>query len=100
MKNIIQGEGLAIRVDNSIGVAGVTDPTNDTARAGSATNWFLASRPNRTLIVAYLAGSGRGPQIRPYTLSQGQWGVGWDIKMDIGAKALGYRGLFKSTGAG
>ena len=30
---------------------------------------------------------------------QGRFGFGFDIKHDIGAKALDYRGLYKSAGA-
>lgn len=98
--NTIADLDLQIRVDNRIGAAGVTDPATGTAHTGSATNWFLASEPMRTIEVGYLSGSGRRPQMRRFVLDRGQWGIGWDIKMDIGGKSLDWRGLVKSTGAG
>ncbi len=77
------------RLDN-----GVTDPVTETVLAGSATTWYL-SRPGdrHTIEVGHLRGRGRRPQIRSFTLSEGQWGIGWDVNMDIGAKALDWKGL-------
>lgn len=90
-------------VDDRIGVAGVVDPTGPTARAGTAVNWFLAARPGeegaKTIEVGYRRGTGRAPMIRSFVLDKGQWGMGWDINFDIGAKALDYRGLYKSKGS-
>jgi len=93
--------GINMRIDNRLGVAGVTDPDTKTAHVGTATNWFLAASPTQgpTVLVAYLAGSGRRPVMRAYPLTEGRWGIGWDVKMDIGAKALDHRGLYKSNGA-
>jgi len=85
------------RLDN-----GVTDPTDGsggTVHSGSATTWFLASvASNHTIECAYRRGTGRAPQIRSFIQNQGRWGLGWDVNMDIGAKALDWRGLSKSTG--
>lgn len=97
--NPLKSMNIQLRSDNRIGVAGVTDPISGTARTGTATNWFITTRPGRTIEVGYISGTGRRPQVRPYTLAQGQWGMGWDINMDIGAKALDYRGLYKADGA-
>lgn len=81
------------RLDN-----GVTDPVSGTVHAGSATTWFLAANSGRhTIEVGYRAGTGRLPVVRSYPLSGGQWGIGFDVNMDIGAKALGWEGLVKST---
>jgi len=94
--NPIQMHNLTLvsdsRLDN-----GVTDPLSGTANAGSATTWYMAASMARTIEVGYIRGSGRAPELRSFVLSQGQWGMGWDIKMDIGAKALDYRGLNKAT---
>lgn len=92
---------MEVRSDNRIGVAGVIDPATGTAYTGTATNYFLAGSPvqHPTIEVGYLSGTGRRPMVRPFTLTQGTWGVGWDIKLDIGAKALDYRALYKATGA-
>jgi len=94
--NPIQMHNLTLvsdsRLDN-----GVTDPLSGTANAGSATTWYMAASMARTIEVGYIRGSGRAPELRSFVLSQGQWGMGWDIKMDIGAKALDYRGFNKAT---
>lgn len=98
--NVLAGEGLTLVVDDRIGAAGVTDPTTDTARTGLDTNWFLSAGGPRTVRVAYRRGTNRQPQLRSFTLDKGQWGIGWDVNMDIGAKALDYRGMHKSAGTG
>ena len=94
--NPIQMHNLTLvsdsRLDN-----GVTDPKSGTVNAGSATTWYMASAMARTIEVGYIRGSGRAPELRSFVLSQGKWGMGWDIKMDIGAKALDYRGFNKAT---
>lgn len=76
---------------------GVTDPKSGTTASGSATTWFMASNMGHTIEVGYLRGTGRAPQVRPFTLSQGKWGMGWDVKHDIGGQVLDYRGLSKNT---
>lgn len=91
---------IDLRSDNRLGVAGVTDPITGTAQVGTATNWFLIASPSQapTVEVGYLAGTGRVPLIRSFTLDKGAYGIGWDIVFDIGAKALDFRGMFKATG--
>ena len=37
--------------------------------------------------------------MRSFVLDKGRWGIGWDVKMDVGAKALDFRALYKSDGA-
>lgn len=96
-RNAIQDDNLAIisdgRLDN-----GVIDPATETVHAGSSSTWFLVARAGRyTIEVGYRRGTGRAPMVRSFVLNQGQWGMGWDINMDIGAKALDYRGLHKNT---
>jgi len=99
--NPLQGEEVLLHVDNRLGVAGVTDPATETAYAGTATNYFLAANASEapTIEVGYLRGTSRRPVVRSFVLDKGQWGIGWDINHDIGAKALDYRGLYKATGA-
>ena len=77
---------------------GVTDPDSGTTASGSSSTWYMASAMAHTIEVGYLRGTGRAPQVRSQVLSNGKWGINWDVKMDIGAKALDYRGLVKSTG--
>jgi hypothetical protein len=77
---------------------GVTAPDTGTAHAGSASTWFLAAAAaSHTIEFAYLRGTGRAPVVRSFGLTQGRWGIGWDINHDIGAKALDWRGLAKVT---
>lgn len=65
---------------------GVTDPATGTTYAGDANDWYVASK--RALEVTYLRGSGGQPEMRAFTLDRGQWGIGWDVKQDVGANAL------------
>ncbi len=97
--NLLSRLGITAVVDDRLGAAGCTDPVTGTARTGSATNWFLAGE-RRTIKVAYLRGTNRQPALRSFQLDRGQWGMGWDVKLDIGAKAIDYRALHSSTGAG
>lgn len=84
------------RLEN--GVTDPTDPTGATTNSGSATTWYMASEAkNHTIEVGYLRGKGRRPYVRSFTLDRGQWGIGWDVEMDLGAKALDWRGLCKNT---
>lgn len=73
---------------------GVTDPVSGTAYSGSTSSWYLASNKVPTIEVAYLRGSGRAPQVRQYMLDKGHWGIGWDVNLDIGAKAMAWQGLY------
>lgn len=101
--NPLRDIGVEARFDDRLGVGGVTDPVSGTAYAGSATNWLLAARPGeegaKTIEVGYLRGTGRAPSVRSFVLDKGQWGIGWDIKFDIGAKALDFRSMYFSVGA-
>lgn len=76
---------------------GVTDPASGTTYSGSASTWFLASTERYTIEVAYRRGTGRVPQVRSFVLDKGKWGMGWDVNLDIGAKALDGKGLRKTT---
>ena len=81
------------RLDNS-----VVDPRDDTKHAANGAQWFLAAGGGgRTIEVGYL-GPTRAPDVRSYILRAGRWGLGWDVKLDIGAKALDYRGLYLADG--
>ncbi|HUX17156.1 MAG TPA: hypothetical protein VMW52_11835, partial [Phycisphaerae bacterium] len=98
--NLIAEEGMRVVIDDRIGLIGVKDPRTKTVRTGLDTNWVLTAGGPKGLRVAYLRGTGRSPQMRSFVLSQGQWGVGWDINHDIGAAFLDFRPWYKSTGAG
>ncbi len=95
--NTINSEENLTLVSDSRLSNGVTDPTDDTVRAGAADTWFTASNMGHTIEVGFLRGTGRAPSSRAFTLDQGQFGVGWDVKMDIGAKSLDFKGMNKNT---
>ena len=94
--NTLTTESLQVRSESRL-VNGVTDPVTGTAYAGASTKWYLTASPSqaRLIEVGYLAGTGRAPMVRsaPLPPGQGRYGIGWDIKLDIGAKALDWRGL-------
>lgn len=76
---------------------GVTDPDSGTTYAGSTTTWYLMRSGRHLIEVGTLRGSRGRPSVRSFTLDKGRWGMGWDIKMDIGAKALDWLGMRKHT---
>lgn len=94
---------LGVIADDRIGAAGVRDPRTGSIVTGLDTNWLLVCRPGdqgaKTVMVGYLAGTGRAPKIRSFVLDRGQWGLGWDISFDIGVKALDFRAMYFATGA-
>lgn len=95
--NLLAQEGLRVIPDDRIGAIGVLDPRTGTARTGLDTNWFLTT--GRGLRVAYRRGTNRQPQMRSFLLDKGQWGMGWDINLDIGGAFVEWRTWYKSTGA-
>jgi signal peptide peptidase SppA len=92
--NSLAGEGLEYVTDARL-ENGVVDPNEGTTHSGSATSWYLASTMAPTIMVGYQGG--RVPSVRSFTLDKGSYGIGWDIKLDIGAKAMDWRGLRKTT---
>lgn len=95
-KNALADEAIKV-VPSADLENGVIDPDSETTYAGSASTWFLAAAAAHTIEVAHRRGTGRAPEIRPFTLDKGQWGLGWDVNLDIGAKALDWKGLHKAT---
>ena len=99
-RNPHAGKGIQVVSDARLenGVIDPTDATGATIHSGSATTWFMsADAQSHTIECAYLRGTGRAPQITPFILTEGRWGLGWAVKMDVGAKALDWRGLLKRT---
>ncbi|KKM83507.1 hypothetical protein LCGC14_1308630, partial [marine sediment metagenome] len=99
-ENLIARRRLMPVVDDRIGANGVIDPRTGAARTGSATNWFLAAGGPRSIRVAYRRGTNRSPVMRSNVWDKGQWGMGWDINLDIGVAPMDFRGWHKSTGTG
>lgn len=98
-KNPNYGKGIIPVTDARLenGVTDPTDGTGGTVNAGSASTWFVAAE-KASIECAYRRGTGRRPAIRPFVLTQGQWGLGWDVNLDIGAKALDWLTIGKATG--
>lgn len=95
------GNDLEVRQESRLGAAGLVDPTADEVLAGTATNWLLcaADRARPAIVVGGLNGSLR-PKLRQFQLTGGgQWGMGWDIALDIAAAAVDYAAVYFSTGA-
>jgi hypothetical protein len=81
------------RLDN-----GVTDPATGTSYAGNTDDYYVAAPPSRhTIEVTHLRGGSRAPEIRSgmFEPGSGQWGIRFDAKRDLGAKALARAGLCK-----
>ena len=95
-ENTLRADNLTIisdaRLDN-----GVVDPDTGTTYAGSSSSWYVASIFAQTIEVGYLRGAGRAPQVRPFVLDKGRYGIGWDVQHALGVKALDWRGLVKNT---
>jgi hypothetical protein len=99
IKQVI-GDNLTLVTDDRIGATGVWNPMTKKMVTGSATNWFVTAGPHRGVRVLYRRGTNRQPAVRNFTLDRGQWGIGWDMVLDMGCKLVDYRGLYKSTGQG
>jgi hypothetical protein len=74
--------------------------------AGRGETAILMARPGeqgaKTVEVGYRTGTGRAPRIRSAILREGsgQYGMAWDVNLDIGVCALDYRGMVLLTGGG
>jgi hypothetical protein len=104
VKNQLLGAELKLIAEPRLGSGGVVDPVTNERVAGTATNWFLVCRFGeggaKTVIVGYLRGMGQAPRIRSYILDKGQWGIGFDVSLDIGVKILDSRAMYMSSGEG
>lgn len=94
--NALLADGLSLVSDARL-ENGVVDPDSGTSGSGSATSWWLLCAMAHTIVVGFLKGTGRGPSTRSWMLTEGKFGVGWDVKMDIGAKAMDWKGFVKNT---
>lgn len=97
-KNALVDYGLQVVEDSRL-ENGVTDPDSGTTASGANNDWYLSCPGSRhTIEVTYLRGSSRSPEMRSSLLTQGKWGINFDVKQDIGAKALAWEGLYKGEG--
>lgn len=90
-----QGEYTVVsdaRLDN-----GFADPDDfQSTIAGQPNSWFLADANSPGIMVGYVQGSGRAPRLRSRIINRpGEYGMEWDVNMDIGAAPADYVGLLK-----
>lgn len=66
---------------------GVADPAqDDLAIAGTPNSIYaFAGGSKKSIAVAFRRGTNKGPVTRQGMLSQGEWGMYWDVFMDVGA---------------
>jgi hypothetical protein len=100
--NTLAGEEINWLADSRLGTGGCIDPETGLAYTGTATNWYATSSPGvngaKTLVFGYRTGTNRAPKVRKYMLSEGTWGVGWDINLDIGCGVEDFRGMQRHVG--
>lgn len=96
--NLLAKEGLRTVVDDRLGANGVIDPRTKKLRPGSDTRWYLGVGGSKSIRVAYRRGTSRAPVLRSFILTEGQWGIGWDINLDIGGAFMCFRPWYMSTG--
>ena len=95
--NVVSNEQVQVVADSRLGIKGVFDPFSETQIDGNDAQWFLTAAPGvggaKTVAKGYRTGTGRMPQVRPFQMSRGTWGIGWDIAHDVGAKAVDRLGM-------
>ncbi len=66
---------------------GVSDPRTDPETAISArpNSYFGLTADGNAMKVAFRSGTNRGPVTRSTVLQNGEWGMGWDVYVDMGA---------------
>jgi len=93
------GGELVVRSEPRLSV-GVINPANGEAVAGSATAWYVAGPAAvRPSIVVGALGGRLEPRIRTSELTEGRWGLVYDVALDLGVAALDWRPLYKGAGA-
>jgi len=82
--------------------AGFQEPGNpQNTIAGQPDSWFLVDRTVPGIMVGYVEGSGRAPRIRSRVIDRaGEYGMEWDVNMDIGVGLADFVGLLKRQAAG
>ena len=78
---------------------GLTDPVSKTSYSGSASTWYLVSNQAHTIECTYMQSAGRAPIVRSTELTNGRFGVNFDVRLYIGATALDWHGLVYNQSA-
>jgi phage head maturation protease len=100
MHDFTTNEGdLIVRQESRMGTKGCRDPLADVIRTGLDTNWMLAAPAEQgpSLVLGTLGGR-LEPRVRSFNLDQGQYGLGFDISLDLAACCVDGRPLFWSSG--
>lgn len=101
VRNMAIGDGndLLVRGESRLTTVGVVDPRDDELVQGNGANWLLAASEAQApgIQVGYLNGR-TTPVVRTFTLAHGEWGMGFDIKFDVGVCAVDGRGLYFAVG--
>jgi len=79
---------------------GLTDPVSKAAYSGSASTWYLVSNQAHTIECTYMQAAGRAPIVRTTELTNGRFGVNFDVRLYLGAVPLDWRGLVYNQSAG
>jgi len=90
------GGDLIVRPENRLTAAvGVTNPLTGATTAGHDHAWLLAAPADTCSGLLIGAREGKlEPTIRSFDLGLGQWGMGFDAYLDIGATIESWRGLY------
>lgn len=92
--------GLDIISEERLSADGVVDPRTGVTHSGSNTAYYLFSTQNSPSIeIVHLAGGDEIPALRTFSLDRGEWGIGWDVRLDVGLSMTDWRCSRKCTGA-
>ncbi len=105
---VLQGQTPQVTVENPF--AGTFDVVEDTAIdigvlnpdtipetaiAGTPTAYYALTADGNSIKVAFRQGTNRGPVTRTAQLDKGEWGVCWDVFVDVGAAFMRRTGAVK-----
>jgi hypothetical protein len=83
-------DAFSVVKDNAIDL-GVYDPRDDRDDApkivGRPDSFYLFGTPGRSIEVGFRQGTNRAPRTRRRMLTDGEWGIAWDVNLDVGAAA-------------
>ncbi len=87
------------RVEDTAVDLGVSNPATDpeTDVAGKPGSYWIFAKPARSFVVAFRKGTNRGPMTRTAKLDKGEFGVCWDVVIDVGAAATSRLGVVQAN---
>lgn len=89
--------GLVTPVGEARLDTGFADPDDpQTTIAGQPNSWWLFDANKSPIFVGYVEGTGRAPRLRSRVIDRtGEYGLEWDVLMDIGIGVADYPGAMK-----